>query len=163
MTNHPVTTQPTLTFTQMREIAAALTDCDLTRANHAEVAEDWLFVRDTGACANITVNPYSDMFYALDVANPALNKLLASYAARLDELDLVPQRFESHQDFLDYVCADNPFSSDKPDGIIILLADHVLKADPATGKPALESETFPTVANYCATHSIAPSDILIKD
>lgn len=162
MTIHSATTVQKLDLAQMREIAAALTDCDLTRANHAEVAEDWLFVRDTGACANITVNPYSDLFYALNVANPALHELFAGYAARLDGLDLVPQRFESHQDFLDYVCADNPFGSDKPDGIIVLLADHVLKADPATGKPALESETFPTVANYCATHGVNAADILIQ-
>lgn len=163
MTIHPATTVQKLDLAQMLDIAAVLTDCDLTRANHAEVAEDWLFVKETGSCADITLDPHNDLFYALDVANPALHELFDGYATRLNELDSVPQEFESHQDFLDYVCADNPFSSDNPDGIVILLADHVLKADPVTGKPALESETFPTVADYCATHSVTPADILIKD
>lgn len=162
MTINPVLTTQQLTNTQMLEIAAALTDCDLTRANHAEVAEEWLFVQETGACAEITLDLHSDLFYALDIAHPMLHELFAGYAARLEELDLVPQRFESHQDFLDFVCTDNPFSSDKPGGIVILLGDHVLAADPAANKPALESETFPTIADFCATHGVNAADILIE-
>lgn len=150
-----------LLYAQMREIAAELTACDATRGLHAEVAAEWLSDAITGEPTSIEIDPHRNLFYALNVEHPRLHELFAGYATRLDELDRAPQQCESRQYFLDYVCADNPFGSDKPEGIIVLLADHVLAADPVTNKPALKSEAFPTVTDYCRTHSAKPTDILI--
>lgn len=138
--------ETTLPFEDMRATADQLVDFELFHNENIRNIEEWVL-----RCLNVhvypVVNPLTDFFYVLDVANPELKELFANYKTRLKIVNELDHEFETHLDFIEFI-TDTGYSGEIP-GVAIVVAEY------------LADSGYPTVSSFCAEHGVSFEDIKI--